>query len=70
MSSNKEFGFRLGKIFDFQRFYRNARLSKLIHDVEERYEDKELSEDDLCLVNAAGEPDMSHGKECSKEDVT
>ena len=45
---------KLKKLFDFQRFEQNERLEKLIRETESRYA-KELSDDDLSLVNAAGE---------------
>ena len=45
---------KLKKLFDYQRFEQNAKLEKLIQETESRYE-KELSEEDLSLVSAAGE---------------
>ena len=45
---------KLKKLFDFQRFEKNERLEKLIRETESRYA-AELSDDDLSLVNAAGE---------------
>lgn len=44
----------LKKQFDYQRFEKNEKLEKLIQETESRYA-KELSDDDLFLVNAAGE---------------
>ena len=46
----------LKKLFDYQRFEQNEKLDKLIGEAESRYE-KALSDDDLDLVNAAGEPE-------------
>lgn len=46
----------LKKLFDYQRFEKNERLEKLIRETESRYA-TELSDDDLSLVNAAGEPE-------------
>ena len=46
---------KLKKLFDYQRFERNERLEKLISETESRYA-KNLSDDDLSFVNAAGEP--------------
>ena len=45
---------KLKKLFDYQRFEQNAKLEKLIQETESRYA-KELSEEDLSLVSAAGE---------------
>ncbi|MBQ3153641.1 MAG: hypothetical protein IJB88_00270 [Clostridia bacterium] len=44
------------QLFDAQRFYRNRRLQALIEDAENRY-GKPLSDEELSLVNAAGEAD-------------
>ena len=46
---------KLNKLFDYQRFEQNEKLEKLIYETESRYA-KGLSDDDLFLVNAAGEP--------------
>ncbi len=48
---------KLKRLFDYQRFEKNERLEKLIHETESRYA-KELSDDDLSLVNAAGETEI------------
>ena len=45
---------KLKKLFDYQRFEKNEKLEKLIRETESRYA-KELSDDDLALVNAAGD---------------
>lgn len=45
---------KLKKLFDFQRFEQNEKLGKLIQETESLYAN-ELSDDDLFLVNAAGE---------------
>ena len=45
---------KLKMLFDYQRFEQNAKLEKLIRETENRYA-KELSEEDLSLVSAAGE---------------
>ena len=47
---------KLKKLFDYQRFEQNDKLEKLIHETESRYA-RELSDEDLSLVNAAGEPE-------------
>ncbi len=46
---------KLRKIMDFQRFAGNQRLSAIIADVENRYE-QSLDDDALAFVSAAGEP--------------
>ena len=50
---------KLERLFDYQRFEKNERLEKIIKETGSRYA-KELSDDDLSLVNAAGE--MNPGK--------
>ena len=47
-------------LFDYQRFEKNADLAKLILQTKNRY-DRELSDEDLSLVNAAGEAEISGG---------
>ena len=47
---------KLKALFDFQRFSKDPRLSRLIEETEERRE-RELSEEELSLVSAAGETD-------------
>ena len=43
----------LNKLFDFQKFAGNARLNAMISETESRMTGRELSEEDLVLVNAA-----------------
>ena len=43
------------KLFDYQRIVNNRRLAALISDTQSRCKTA-LSDDDLLLVNAAGEP--------------
>ena len=45
---------KLRKLFDYQRFEGNARLAKMIREAEEQAS-AELSDDELFMVNAAGE---------------
>ena len=45
---------KLKALFEFQRFEKNAHLDKLISETENRYARK-LSDDELTMVNAAGE---------------
>lgn len=57
----------LEKLFDFQKFENNSRLAKLISETESRYA-KALSDDDLDMVNAAGDiPNPEVQKEQLKE---
>lgn len=58
MKQNTAYDMQMGKLFDFQKFQKNSRLAQFITDVEERYS-KELSDEDLGMVHAAGEPDVS-----------
>lgn len=51
---------KLKALFDYQRFEKNERLGKIIKETESRYE-RELSDDDLSLVNAAGVTDENTG---------
>ena len=48
---------KLKKLFDYQRFEQNDRLEALIRESEDRFVRK-LSDDELFLVNAAGEIEM------------
>ena len=45
---------KMKKLFDYQRFENNSRLAKIIADTGSRYA-HELSDEELSLVNAAGE---------------
>ncbi len=51
---------KLKALFDYQRFEKNAGLESLISETMSRY-DGELSDGDLSLVSAAGEPVPSFG---------
>ena len=44
----------LKTLFDFQKFESDPELAKLISETESRYAEA-LTEDDLALINAAGE---------------
>ncbi len=46
---------KLKSLFDYQRFKGNEKLERLIVETESRY-CKELSDDEMALVSAAGEP--------------
>lgn len=45
---------KLKKLFDYQRFENNSRLAKIIAETENRC-GRELSDEELYFVNAAGE---------------
>ena len=46
---------KLSRLFDYQKFSGNSALADIISDVESRYpETRELSDDELFFVNAAG----------------
>lgn len=51
---------KLKSLFDYQKFEKNSRLEKLISETENRYA-RELSDDDLSFVNAAGDFNMNNG---------
>ena len=46
---------KLSRLFDFQRFEGNARLQKVIDETHRRLEARELNDDELDFVAAAGE---------------
>lgn len=50
---------KLKKLFDYQRFANNKRLSALINKAESSG-GQSLSDDDLEFVNAAGDIDLMH----------
>ena len=49
---------KLTKMFDYQKFEKNADLERLIDSVHSRYGIRELSMDDMEMVSAAGVPDL------------
>ena len=53
---------KLKALFDYQRFEGNAALAALIRETEQREAVRELSEDELAFVNAAGDPDREWQK--------
>ena len=57
----------LKTLFDFQRIANNRRLAALISDTQSRCKTA-LSDDDLLLVNAAGEPTPPKNTESDKGD--
>lgn len=46
----------LARLFDFQTFEKELALQSVINEVEARYFCAELSEDELCMLSAAGDP--------------
>lgn len=55
----------LTNLFDFQRFERNPELQSMIAEVEQKYSVTEMSDDELDLLAAAGDP---FSRELKKED--
>ena len=53
---------KLSRLFDFQRFEGNARLQKAIDEAHRRVEERELNDDELDQVAAAGEQDVKKSK--------
>ncbi len=49
-------GNKLSALFDFQKFDGNADLQRVIDSVHARYSVRELTDDELGWVNAAGMP--------------
>lgn len=46
----------LTELFDLQRFERDPALQSVIDEVEDRWSDEELSDDELKMLSAAGDP--------------
>ena len=46
----------LAGLFDFQTFEKEPALQSVIDEVEARYFCAELSDDELCMLSAAGDP--------------
>ena len=46
----------LAGLFDLQTFEKEPALQSVINEVEARYFCAELSEDELCMLSAAGDP--------------
>ena len=51
---------KLRALFDYQRFEKNERLARLIGETESRFA-RELSDDELSLISAAGDFTMPGG---------
>ena len=51
----------LKRVFEYQSFFQNGRLSAMIEDVENRYRELTgLDDEDLSLVSAAGDTDITN----------
>lgn len=50
---------KLNRLFDFQRFEGNTRLQKLIDEAHRRIDVRELTDEELDRVAAAGVPERS-----------
>ena len=48
----------LTELFDLQRFERDPALQRVIDEVEDRWSDEELSDGELEMLSAAGDPYM------------
>ena len=59
---------KLSQLFDYQRFDPSSRLADLIRKTESRHK-RELSDDELFYVNAAGETEIRKTPTFKKEDV-
>ena len=49
---------KMRQMMDDQRFFENPRLARMIREAEGRYSKRELSLDELSMVNAAGNDDQ------------
>ena len=60
---------KLARLFDYQKYEPNAKLASLISDVESKYDlgKYELSDDELGMVNAAGNASLVGIKDPSKD---
>lgn len=58
----------LRRVFDYQRFSPNRRLSAMIEEVENRY--RALGDEELSLVAAAGDTDITNGLLEKKDEHT
>ena len=59
---------KLKRVFDYQSFSQNRRLSAMIEDVENRY--RELDEEELFFVSAAGNTDITNRLLEKKDEYT
>ena len=59
---------KLRRVFDYQSFSPNRRLSAMIEEVENRY--RELDEEELFFVSAAGNTDITNRLLEKKDEYT
>ena len=59
---------KLRKLFDFQKFEKNADLQALIDAVHDRHSARELSDDEVSYVAAAGMPETALQRKRPGED--
>ncbi len=57
----------LKRLLDFQAFSRNPELQEVIDSVHDRYEPRELSLDEMEMLNAAGTADAFYRKKHGKD---
>ena len=57
----------LKRLFDFQTFSQHPELQEVIDTVHRRYETRELSLDEMEMLNAAGTPDTVQRKKHGKD---
>jgi hypothetical protein len=64
---------KLSRLFDYQKYAPNDKLTSIIRDVESRYslDLQELSDDELGMLNAAGsvEMEMARQKELEEQNL-
>ncbi len=60
---------KLSRLFDYQKYAPNDKLSSIIRDVESRYslDIQELSDDELGMLNAAGTPEAMRVRQDKRE---
>ena len=60
---------KLSRLFDYQKYAPNDKLSSIIRDVESRYslDIQELSDDELGMLNAAGTPEVMRVRQDKRE---
>jgi hypothetical protein len=61
---------KLSRLFDYQKYAPNDKLSSIIKDVESRYslDLQELSDDELGMLNAAGSVEMEAARQKELEE--
>ncbi len=54
---------KLALLFDYQRFFKNGRIERMLEELEERY-GEELTDEWLSKVSAAGDAWREIGRKC------